>query len=413
MKVHNENKVPTIRFKGFEGKWVDRRLGDVCAIGDADHWMPESTSHGIPYVMTGDFCGINEIDFKNAKLISLVDFEKLSKKIKPEFGDLLFARYASIGSVRYINTNREFIASYSCAILKSNSSFNSEYLFFLLQSGNVQNQLKQSINTGSQGNIGIESLKQLATFFPKQKEQTKIGEYFRELDRLIGLHQRKHEKLVTLKKAMLQKMFTQPGTTAPEIRFKGFSGDWVENTLESAAEITTGFPFKSSDFSEYGTYLVITNGNIQNELTFVDATAGNRISIQNSPSLNPFLLRVGDILVTMDGSVGRTAKVSETNQILAQRVGRLVAKSDSEFLYQALNTGAFLEKMTMISHGGTIKHISLSEIGDYKFLLPSDLEEHKKIGIYFRQLDELISKHAIQLQKLKQVKLACLEKMFV
>ena len=117
--------------------------------------------------------------------------------------------------------------------------------------------------------------------------------------------------------------------------------------------------------------------------------------------------------MTMDGSVGRTAKVRDENQILAQRVGRLVAKSDSEFLYQILNTGAFLKLMTTISHGGTIKHISLKEIGEYAFIAPSNMEEQKKIGTYFRKMDELISKHAIQLQKLKQIKSSCLEKMYV
>ena len=68
--------------------------------------------------------------------------------------------------------------------------------------------------------------------------------------------------------------------------------------------------------------------------------------------------------------------------------------------------------MTAISHGGTIKHNSLSEIGGYLFLRPSDPEEQQKIGTYFRTLDELISKHSTQLQKLKQIKSACLEKMF-
>ena len=198
---------PEIRFKGFSGMFAEKTLGEICAIGDADHWMPETTSHGIPYVMTGNFCGINEIDFKNAKLISLVDFEKLSKKIKPEFGDILFARYASIGSVRYVNTAKKFIASYSCAVLKSNSTFISEYLFYFIQTDKIQSQLTQSINTGSQGNIGIESLKNLATLFPEKAEQQKIGTYFRQLDTLISQSATQLQKLKQIKSACLEKMF--------------------------------------------------------------------------------------------------------------------------------------------------------------------------------------------------------------
>ena len=198
---------PEIRFKGFEGDWEEMRLGALCAIGDADHWMPKTTSQGIPYVMTGDFFGVNEIDFENAKLISEADYEKLSRKIKPELGDILFARYASVGSVRLVRTIRKFIISYSCAILKNNSSFNSQYLFYMLQSDSSQNQLKQSINTGSQGNVGIESLKQLTVIFPDKSEQNQIGTYFCTLDALISQHTTKLQKLQQLKSACLEKMF--------------------------------------------------------------------------------------------------------------------------------------------------------------------------------------------------------------
>ena len=85
---------PEIRLKGFSGDWDTINLGSLCYIGDIDHRMPESNTSGIPYLMTGDFFGINGLDFKNAKLISNQDYEQLSKKIKPVMGDILFARYA-------------------------------------------------------------------------------------------------------------------------------------------------------------------------------------------------------------------------------------------------------------------------------------------------------------------------------
>ena len=81
-----KNKVPAIRFKGFSGEWEEKKLGEVCLIGDIDHKMPQSVKDGIPYLMTGDFIGINDLDFNNAKLISVEDYEQLSKKIKPETG---------------------------------------------------------------------------------------------------------------------------------------------------------------------------------------------------------------------------------------------------------------------------------------------------------------------------------------
>jgi type I restriction enzyme S subunit len=413
MKEHNDSKVPTIRFKGFEGEWVEKMLGDVCAIGDADHWMPETTSHGIPYVMTGDFCGINEIDFKNAKLISLVDFKKLSKRIKPEFGDILFARYASIGSVRYVNTTREFIASYSCAIVKSNSSFNSEYLFYLIQTDKVQNQLKQSINTGSQGNIGIESLKTLATPFPERTEQDKSAKFFSRINEMLRLHQSKHDKLVTLKKAMLQKMFPQAGATTPEIRFKGFTGDWVSMKLGELATFSKGRGYSKIDLTVAGTPIVLYGSlyvNYQTVIsdvgTFVTERKGSIKSIGK------------EVVVPASGETAED--IARASAILAQGIilgGDLnivtpFNELDSCFLALTLSNGKPQRELTRRAQGKTVVHVRKADLESILIPYPK-LDEQQKIGTYFRKLDELISKHAIQLKKLKQLKSVCLEKMFV
>lgn len=410
MKEQTASKVPQIRFKGYEAEWEDKPIGEVLSekkrpIVLKDHQRYElitvkRRNEGI--VSRGHLFG-RDILVKNYSQLKTGDFVISKRQVVHGATGMIPPKLdGAIASNEYlVAVNSSKLLTEFLTILSSLPAMRQK--FFLSSYGVDIEKLFFDAEDWKKRNVTISDV----------TEQTQIGEYFRELDRLIGLHQRKHDKLVTLKKAMLQKMFPQSGATTPEIRFKGFSGEWVENTLKTAAEITTGFPFKSSDFSASGAYLVVTNGNIQNEQSFVDSTAGNRISIENSARLNQFILRVGDILVTMDGSVGRTAKVREKNQILAQRVGRLVAKSNSEFLYQVLNTGAFLEVMTTISHGGTIKHISLSEIGEHAFFTPSSGKEQKKIGTYFRTIDVMISKYATQLQKLKQIKSACLEKMFV
>jgi hypothetical protein len=133
----------------------------------------------------------------------------------------------------------------------------------------------------------------------------------------------------------------------------------------------------------------------------------------NNIILSEYALNLNDILVTMDGTVGRTAKVFGEKQILAQRVGRLIANSEPEFLYQFLNTGKFFKKMMILSHGGSIKHISLTEISCYKNHMPSDNEEKERIGTFLQNLDNLITLNQSKLQKIKNIKKACLEKMFV
>ncbi|MEH7340855.1 restriction endonuclease subunit S [Priestia megaterium] len=199
--------VPEIRFAGFTDVWEQRKLGDLCQIGDIDHKMPQSVKDGVPYLMTGDFVGINDLNFKNPKLISTEDYEQLAKKIKPEAGDILFARYASVGTVRYVETQMKFLVSYSCAILKHNDISNGKYLFYYLQANEAQRQIKLALNTGSQRNIGIDSLKKLSILLPQEKEQEKVATFFTKIDNLITLQQRKIEKLKNIKKSMLEKMF--------------------------------------------------------------------------------------------------------------------------------------------------------------------------------------------------------------
>jgi type I restriction enzyme, S subunit len=417
MTTQAVSKLPSIRFNGLKGEWEKKTLGSICTIGDVDHWMPETTSSGIPYVMTGDFYGINEIDFENAKLISETDFEKLTKKIKPELGDILFARYASVGAVRYIRTTRKFIVSYSCAILKYGNSFNSEYLFFLLQSDKIQNRLKESINTGSQGNIGTESLRQLICRFPQITEQTKIGTYFRELDSLIDLHQHKHDKLVTLKKAMLQKMFPQAGATTPEIRFKGFEGEWVEKRFGEFMGVGSVKRIHQSDWTKSGVRFLRARDIVsayKNEdpadVLYISQAKYEEYSVLSGK------VELGDLLVTGVGTIGIPYLITKIDPVYFKDGNIIWFKNNGtlngDFIYYSF-IGERIQKYIKESAGtGTVGTYTISSGKDTPLSSPL-LEEQKKIGTYFRTLDALIAKHAIQLQKLKQIKSACLEKMFV
>ena len=183
-------------------------MGELTEIGDIDHRMPASVDDGIPYLMTGDFVGENELNFDDVKNISEEDYNLLSRKIRPEQGDILFARYASVGAVRYVDFSRKFLISYSCAIIKQSNKINSRYLYHYLTSEGTQNQIKLETKTGSQANIGIDSMKKYINIsVPCNEEQEKIGQYFANLDSLITLHQQKCEELKKIKKFMLQRMF--------------------------------------------------------------------------------------------------------------------------------------------------------------------------------------------------------------
>ena len=153
--------------------WQVKKLSYECErIGDIDHYMPDSVDEGIPYVMTGDLIGDgNEIDFKNCKQISEQDYQRLSRKMKPILNDIIFARYATIGTVRIVDFDREFLVSYSCAIIRPKKNLHSKYLFYYLKSYAFFEEISKYINTNTQGNVGIDSLGRAKTPIPRLEEQ--------------------------------------------------------------------------------------------------------------------------------------------------------------------------------------------------------------------------------------------------
>ena len=195
----------------------------------------------------------------------------------------------------------------------------------------------------------------------------------------------------------------------PKLRFPGFTEDWEQRKLGECVDISTGYPFDSQDFNENGEYLVITNSNIQENTPFVLNNIGNRIDLDDS--LKKYILDIDDLLITMDGTVGRVAIVVDTKLVLAQRVCR-IKSNEPYYIYQLLSKNNFIQSMNKISHGGTIKHISLSEISEYQAFYPKSQKERIKISSVLTNYDKLITLHQRKLKHLNFKKKALLQKLF-
>lgn len=176
--------------------WDVKRFKDECSkIGDIDHYMPDSTDEGIPYIMTGDFIGDeNNIDFVNCKRISREDYIRLSKKMKPMYGDILLARYATIGTVRIVDIHEEFLVSYACAIIRIKESSYSKYIYYYLKSDTYSEEISQYIKTNTQANIGIDSIGRAKVPIPPIEEQKQISEFLDKKCYEINLVLRDKEK---------------------------------------------------------------------------------------------------------------------------------------------------------------------------------------------------------------------------
>jgi type I restriction enzyme S subunit len=158
--------------------WVETTFADVALkIGDIDHKMPAKVSDGkYPYLSTGNITKDNELDFDGAKLISEEDFIRLSRKIKPEKGDVIFPRYGTIGRNVLVTTEKEFLISYSCAIIKVDLSVMlSKYMYYFSLSSLTRKEIEKHIVETTQANIGIASIKVFKINFPKsQNEQENV-----------------------------------------------------------------------------------------------------------------------------------------------------------------------------------------------------------------------------------------------
>lgn len=165
-------------------EWV--RWAEIAMkIGDIDHKMPLEVKDGIPYVSPRDFYGLNEIDFDGAKKIAYSDYLSLATKIRPELGDLIYPRYGTIGVVRRVKEEREFLASYSCAVIKVLRGFvEPDYQYLFSVSMCAKEQAASATNKTTQPNVGLKSIQDFLFPLPPLPEQARIVARVEELMRV-------------------------------------------------------------------------------------------------------------------------------------------------------------------------------------------------------------------------------------
>lgn len=395
MKEQTASKVPQIRFKGFEGEWVEKQL--QCLAGRYDNLrIPVTANNRIPG--NTPYYGANGIQDHVQGYTHEGEFILVA-----EDGANDLKKYP----VQYVS-GKIWVNNHAHVLQGKEGLAETRFLKYAFSQINVE----EFLVGGGRAKLNAETMMQLKLCAPTDfAEQQKIGRLFLELDRLIGLHQRKHDKLVTLKKAMLQKMFPQPGATTSEIRFKGFSGDWVEKRLNEICEIVGGGT-PSTSIQEYwgGDIDWYSPTEIGDEVYACGSVKKiTRLGLSKSSAR---LLPPGKtVLFTSRAGIGDMAILTKegcTNQGFQSMV--LNEDTDPYFIFSM----GHLIKMHALKHasGSTFLEVSSKHLGKMKILLPKK-NEQQKIGTYFRTLDELISKYATQLKKLQQIKSACLEKMFV
>ncbi|ELI8020997.1 TPA: restriction endonuclease subunit S [Yersinia enterocolitica] len=417
-----DSKVPEIRFKGFSGEWAEETLGAVAEIKTGPFG---STLHAKAYVEDGHAIITTEhfksgelpVDKKGIPQVSDDDYLRL-KAYLLKVGDIVFSRVGSVDINAHVkNKQKGWLFSGRVLRVRSGKIIDSEYLHHELSTSRVKKSVVSRAVGQTMPSINTEILKITPIHFPLYTtEQTAIGNYFQKLDSLINQHQQKHDKLSNIKKAMLEKMFPKPGETVPEIRFKGFSGEWVENNLGELIDIRSAARVHKEQWTEAGVPFFRTSDVVSIYKGQENTKAYISHEIYHGLSEKIGKVTKDDLLITGGGSIGIPYLVPNDSPLYFKDADLLWLKNNEKFngyfLYTFFFSVSFKQHIKSISHTGTIAHYTIEQAKATPINTCSD-EEQTAIGNYFQKLDALINQHQQQIAKLNNIKQACLSKMFI
>lgn len=410
---------PQIRFKGFSDVWELRRFGDSVLIQRGGSPRPIESyltddENGINWVKIGDVSVDSRYITKTKEKI-ISEGEKHSRRV--QIGDLILSNSMSFGRP-YIMAVEGCIHDGWLLIRDHKNLFDKEYLLQLLSSDYMYSQYKSLASGGVVNNLNSELVQSTISLIPPIEEQQKIGKYFAQLDSLILLHQRKYEKLLTLKKSCIEKMFPKNENKNPEIRFKGFSAPWEEHKLSNVTSMHARIGWqnlRTSEFLDSGNYYLITGTDFIDGK--IDLKTCHFVEKERYDQDKNIQIKNGSILITKDGTLGKVAYVEGLDKPATLNAGVfnvvIIDKNmENKYLFQYLKAPFLMDYVGKRATGGTIKHLNQNILVDFPVIHPS-YEEQTKIGVFFSKLDDLIALHQRKLKMLQNMKKSCLEKMFV
>ncbi|MCY9376157.1 restriction endonuclease subunit S [Bacillus sp. T17B1] len=384
------NNTPEIRFVGFNEDWERRKLGELIEISSAARvHKNEWTTSGVRFFRSSDVVS-SFIGKKNIPAyISYSLYGELSKKsglVQP--GDLLVTGGGSIG-IPYLVTDQEplYFKDADLIWLKSANKIDGYFLYYYFVTPQLRKYISSITHIGTISHYTIEQSKDTPIVLPKQLEQNLIGNFFKQLDDKITLHQQELTTLKQTKQGFLQKMFPKEGESVPEVRFPGFTGEWEERMLGEILKVNSGKDYKhlqQGDIPVYGTsgYMLSVNGKLSDE---------NAIGIGRKGTIDhPQLLKAP--FWTVDTLFFMTTK----------------EKNDLLFCYSLANKINWKK----YDESTGVPSLSKASIVKISVRIPT-LAEQEKIGNFFKQLDDTIALHQRELDALKETKKAFLQKMFV
>lgn len=405
---------PKIRFKGFEGEWKEKALGDV-----VDEFKYGINAAAVSYDGENKYLRITDIDegsrafIKNEFASPDADLSSCNEYIMQD-GDIVIARTGASVGKSYIYRPIDGKVYFAGFLIRArvNKKVDREFVFQNTLTDGFKKYIRFVSQRSGQPGVNAEELKSYLMNLPASlPEQRALASYFTSLDAQIAASTSRLSSLKQIKAASLLNMFPQKGETVPRVRFKGFQGEWKKVKIGDVAPLTGGFAFQSGQFKTSGVPIIrisniLSSGIVGGDFVYYNEFKGD----------SEFRLYKGDVVIAMSGATTGKVATFEANDFgyQNQRVGKFSRTNlvNYELLSKLVSAPNFQKKIISKLTSSAQPNASSKDIDSIDLVVPEETEEQQAIASYFTALDAQITLHRERLEKLKQIKAACLEKMF-
>lgn len=406
-------KCPEVRFNGHSESWSQQPLNNIFGkIRNA--FVGTATPF---YVKKGNFY-LESNNVKNGKInkntqIFIDDyfyFKQRDKWLKTN--DIVMVQSGHVGHSAVISEELNNSAAHALIMFSDYKvQTDPHFLNYQWQTNSTKNAIEKIATGNTIRHILSSDMKEFLSFFSSYDEQTQIGNFFQNLDQSITLQEKKLTQTQNLKNAMLEKMLPNAVNKQPEIRLKGFSGEWEQVELDKVFSFLRGEAFSKNDISDKGNFRCIHYGELFTRYGAVieEISSKTNLRAENLGKKGDVLMPSSD--VTPDG-LAKASSLQVDDVYLGGDINILRPKKEccSNFFSYLINHQKF--KILLCVTGTTVKHVYNKDLKGLAYMIPK-LDEQIEIGRLFKQFDETIVLQQQQLRTLKNLKQGFLEKMFV
>ena len=401
---------PELQFKGFTDPWEQRKLGEVAFSFEYGLNAAAKEFDGVnKYLRITDIDDSSRV-FKDDDLTSPDTDLSTAGSYQLHDGEILFARTGASVGKSFIYRESYGLVYYAGFLIRAKvkPEYDSEFVFQNTLGASYEKYIQITSQRSGQPGVNAKEYAEYTFLVPDYTEQKKIGGFLHQIDNLITLHQRKYEKLVNVKKSMLEKMFPQNGSAYPEVRFSGFTAPWEQRKLEVLTSYTDPVEIPHAGYERLG----IRSHAKGTFHSYVPAGHELQTAQMHKVAAKKFIV---NITFGWEHAVAVTDE-NDAGKLVSHRFPQfsLSDELDSEFLKFIILDDNFRHHLWLASPGGAGRNrvLNINEMLQYEILIPR-VSEQRQIANALINLDTLITLHKDKLEKLKHLKQSMLQKMFV